>query len=182
MNRILVPYMGSLHSNLRISTPYFTAHDIFLFSRRTIKIIVHYFCLTQPYTLFIFRYKASVTLPMLSTGYDKIKDYDFGVCHADDLFLLFKPRILSERVNLSEKDEKMVKKMIEIWTSFATNGQPSSQPDWLPLTKEKHQWAVLNSQPLKMQFDQDFEQKVEFIRSMFEVLSGYRHMNFEVIR
>ena len=37
---------------------------------------------------------------MLMNSYEKIKEYDFGVCHADDLFLLFKPNAIPTTNNL----------------------------------------------------------------------------------
>ena len=74
-----------------------------------------------------FRYKGGLTLPMLITSPDqeKIKSYDFGVSHGDELFFLFRQTgLLSDRNELlrNDKDQDMIKKMIHLWTSFATNG------------------------------------------------------------
>ena len=72
----------------------------------------------------------------------------------------------------------MIKKMVHLWTSFATRGHPDD-PTWTPLTLEDHKWAVINNKPLKMAGDKDFEHKVEFVRSMLEVLTGWRDMKIE---
>ena len=38
-----------------------------------------------------FRFKGDASLSMIKYGnYDKISKYDFGTCHADDLFVLFR--------------------------------------------------------------------------------------------
>ena len=72
----------------------------------------------------------------------------------------------------------MIKKMIHLWTSFATKGQPD-EAEWHPLSKDDHKWAAINRDgSIKMAWDEDFEHKVEFVRSMFEVLVGYRNMIF----
>lgn len=105
-----------------------------------------------------------------------LKNYDLGVCHADELYLLFNDK---ETLKKSTQDLKMSQKLITLWTSFAYQGIPNDD-QWQPLTKDNHQWALLKSEnTLKMGWSEDFEQKVEFLRSMFEVLIGYRNMNFE---
>ena len=43
-----------------------------------------------------FRYNGDVSLPMLYANYDKISKYDFGTCHADDLFVLFRQEGIKE--------------------------------------------------------------------------------------
>lgn len=53
-----------------------------------------------------------------------------GVQHGDESFYLF------PFVPLNEQDTYMAMIMIDMWTSFAINGIPSSDyaPKWLPLT------------------------------------------------
>ena len=49
---------------------------------------------------------------LLGSESEKMESYDFGVSHADDLFLLFRQTgILAERNELlrTEKDQKMIK-------------------------------------------------------------------------
>ena len=61
-----------------------------------------------------------------SPDQEKIKSYDFGVSHGDELFFLFRQTgLLSDRNELlrNDKDQDMIKKMIHLWTSFATNGE-----------------------------------------------------------
>lgn len=116
---------------------------------------------------------------MYHNSYEKISNHDFGVCHADELFVLFRQGSLEHKNEIvrGHHDMSMIKKMVGMWTLFAAQGQPHK--DWQSLTKENHQWAILDSKPLKMSWDDDFGQKVEFVRSMFEVLDSYKNMNFQ---
>ena len=48
------------------------------------------------------------------------------------------------------------KKLIRLWTSFASKGQPD-EPEWHPLTKDNHKWAQINRDgSIKMAWDEDF--------------------------
>ena len=120
-----------------------------------------------------FRYNGDVSLPMLYANYDKISKYDFGTCHADDLFVLFRQESVKEDL----KDQKMIKKMVNLWTNFAYTGVPD--PEWQVLSKDNHQWAALDHRKLRMEWNEDFAHKIEFVRSMFEVLNGYRNVKFQ---
>ena len=110
---------------------------------------------------------------MTMQNYDKISKHDFGTCHADDIFVLFRQANIQE----DSKDQKMIKKMVNLWTNFAYTGVPD--PDWQALSKDNHQWAALDHRKLRMEWDEDFAHKIEFVRSMFEVLLGYRNMKFQ---
>lgn len=122
----------------------------------------------------VFYYRLKYKNQGQTRSQQSLKNFDLGVCHADELHLLF-----NDQKSL-KSDQKMSQKLIDLWTSFADKGVPNDA-QWQALTKDNHQWAVLkgNGQPIKMAWDEDFEQKVEFLRSMFEVLIGYRNMNFE---
>jgi hypothetical protein len=37
----------------------------------------------------------------------------------------------------------------------------------------------LNSKPIKMTWDEDFGQKVEFVQAMMDLVTSYRHMDFQ---
>ena len=78
---------------------------------------------------------------MLQKSYNKISSYDFGVCHGDELFMLFRNKRLGDKNEIlkTTKDHEMSKKMIGLWTSFASKGHPNDA-NWLPLSKENHQF------------------------------------------
>ena len=127
----------------------------------------------QPIFYYRYKHKGGVTLPMTYEYYDKISKYDFGVCHGDDLFVLFRQENFKEEL----KNQDMIKKMVKLWTQFAHTGVPDQE--WQALAKDNHKWAALDERKLRMEWDEDFAHKVEFIRSMFEVLVGYRNVKFQ---
>jgi carboxylesterase type B len=135
--------------------------------------------MTENIFYYHYSHKGGLTLPMLYPDYADILDHDFGVCHADDLWVLFRQGILGPKNEMIKvgQDPAMIKKMVEMWTKFSTDGQP--HPDWPSLTNDKHQWAVLNSKPIKMTWDEDFGQKVEFVQAMMDLVTSYRHMDFQ---
>lgn len=51
--------------------------------------------------------------------------YPGGICHGDDLIYLF------PTFNLHDRDRRMSRKMVDLWTSFAIRGVPNA--DWPPL-------------------------------------------------
>ncbi|XP_017776969.1 PREDICTED: venom carboxylesterase-6-like [Nicrophorus vespilloides] len=59
----------------------------------------------------------------------------YGVCHGDDLMLIFSDTHSPTTAKLTEADEKMVQTMIGIWISFAHTGKPQFVPDWTPVSK-----------------------------------------------
>ena len=118
-----------------------------------------------------------MTLPMFYYGKEDLMRHDFGVCHADELFVLFRQEFLGEHNEIIKgADTPMIKKMIRWWTSFATTSQPD--PDWPRLTKDKHEFAVLNSKPIKMLEDKELNEKVTFVSTMKKLNEDYKGMDF----
>ena len=76
----------------------FTTIDIFLLNKYVfgIKLLVNYF-----------------------TGY-KMLDFNFGVCHSDELFVMFKPHALGCSTLFNVQDERANKRLMTYFTNFAT--------------------------------------------------------------
>lgn len=57
----------------------------------------------------------------------------YGAQHSDDLIYLFP--YPPHAIVLNEKDKEIAKRMVNLWTSFATNGVPIAKgtPIWPPL-------------------------------------------------
>ena len=93
---------------------------------------------------FPFSFKGAITLPMFYDAYSEISSNDFGVCHADELFIQFRNRALGDKNEAmrTEKDVQVTDKMIQLWTRFASGHQP--HPEWQPLSKTSHQWARID--------------------------------------
>ncbi len=117
-------------------------------------------------------------MPMMDFGYEDMVDFDFGVCHADDLFILFRQDFLGPKNEIAKgADTVMINKMIGMWTAFAAKGDPGQ--DWPRLTKDKHEFAILNSKPIKMMEDKEFNKKVDFVMTMINLNEDYKGMDFQ---
>lgn len=80
------------------------------------------------------------TFSEIRFGYEKnIARYPFdgGVSHSDDLIYLFPhPQNVAQ---LNEEDTEMAQYMIELWTSFVTNGIPELK------STQTFQWPAFTS-------------------------------------
>ncbi len=54
---------------------------------------------------------------------------EFGVCHADELFMLFKANQLPLETVYTEEDKLTSKNMLKLWTDFAKTGNPTPNPE-----------------------------------------------------
>lgn len=74
-----------------------------------------------------------------------------GVCHADELSYIFSNNLESEAPGENTHEFKTMQRMIELWTSFATSGNPNNPQSeylkgvkWEPLASTKTPYKVLN--------------------------------------
>ena len=65
-----------------------------------------------------FRHKGRITLPKIRFNITK----DLGVSHGDDNFIMYKQWDPVEALK-SEDDAKFTKKLVSMWTNFATHGR-----------------------------------------------------------
>ncbi|XP_037081797.1 carboxylesterase 1E-like [Pollicipes pollicipes] len=88
---------------------------------------------------------------------------DFGPTHGDDLLYLFSGDERSPTVPGSP-DDRMIRFMVSVWTSFARTGRPSSDvlpmPDWPIFTSQSQRHMRLNSEPSVG--ERLFEERVRF--------------------
>ena len=68
--------------------------------------------------LYYFRHKGRITLPKIRFNITK----DLGVSHGDDNFIMYKQWDPVEALK-SEEDAKFTKKLVSMWTNFATHGK-----------------------------------------------------------
>jgi carboxylesterase type B len=81
-----------------------------------------YWSTQAPVYQYLFHYKGSnsmVSLLMNSPSHSRL--WDTGVCHGDDLFLLFNMRILGLREE-NNRDRRISERMTTLWTDFAKTG------------------------------------------------------------
>ena len=65
-----------------------------------------------------FRHKGRITLPKIRFNITK----DLGVSHGDDNFIMYKQWDPVEALK-SEEDAKFTRKLVSMWTNFATHGK-----------------------------------------------------------
>jgi carboxylesterase type B len=69
-----------------------------------------------------------------------------GASHLDDIFYLFKS-IYADLPGIDSKEFKLVKVMVDLWTSFATSGTPETfegEINWNEMKKSDDEPKVLN--------------------------------------
>lgn len=49
-----------------------------------------------------------------------------GVCHGDDMYYIFHS-MLSHKAEIGSPEHKVIKNMVDIWTTFATQGNPNCE-------------------------------------------------------
>ena len=52
------------------------------------------------------------------TGGWKLFDFDMGVCHVDDVFVMFKPHVLPYGGLLTKEDEIANRRLLDYWVNF----------------------------------------------------------------
>lgn len=114
-----------------------------------------------------FGYRGTYSYTNLTVG----NNDNFGVSHTDELNYLFP--IIPEEFNLktgnyTKNDEFMIDVMVDLWTSFATTGKPTSKqmnpPDlWVPFDTERKTHLLLgdinNNTKLTMAISETFYPK-----------------------
>lgn len=111
-----------------------------------------------------------------------------GVSHADDLFSLFKPKLLPISVLGSEEDEAMSRFMVDLWANFATFHDPTPrgaegkfiggslsdlEKPWKPAKsgqKDGEDMAILNGGTISYAKSERFFARIKFWEKMFKDL------------
>merc|ERR1719383_960413 len=106
-----------------------------------------------------------------------------GVCHADELFLMFRNEDVSKSwlgdlaLN-TEEDIHVSRKLLELWTNFAATGHPSTDGVWPPAEdSEKPKYAVIDSKEIRLERTADFADRMLFVQNMLELI--HNHRNFD---
>ena len=107
----------------------------------------------------IFQYlltaKSSNSFAHLSLGLD---DTDLGVCHADDLYHLFKNHV--HNMTFNEGDLMLREFFLSSWSTFVKIGEPSPG-SWFPLDSSPPEYMNISFEP-HMESSQDYRDRMEF--------------------
>jgi len=132
----------------------------------------------SPTYYYNYQHKGSFTLPLAFGART-----DLGVCQTDELFLMFRHDEVSrswfgDLALQTEEDITVSRKMLEMWTTFAITGNPTPSGTWKPAgNDEEFQFAVLDSDKLRMEYPTEFSERMTFARDMLTKIYNHRHLN-----
>jgi len=75
---------------------------------------------------------------------------DTGVSHGDELFLMFESPMTAD---MTTEDTQMSNLLIDLWTSFATDGKPQNELEieWFPMEKDERRILNIDDNPLMIE-------------------------------
>ena len=118
---------------------------------------------------------------------------NYGVSHADELFLMFKFQQVSsswlgDLALQTEQDIVVQRKLVKLWTHFAKTGKPTEgerkyyydekkenkiifkENTWPPVTDSaKPKYAIIDADDLRLEYPAQFERKMEMVQSMMRL-------------
>ncbi|XP_046751105.1 esterase E4-like [Diprion similis] len=105
---------------------------------------------------------------------------DLGVAHGDDTFYIFAPELQFAGLNInkttSKKDLEMVDIMVQLWTSFVTNGTPTTLAlngtIWKPYSAAENNYLQIGNGPeveLNVRYS-FFEERMKFWATLKETV------------
>lgn len=127
--------------------------------------------LRAPFYAYRFSYDGDLNLQKMIYRLGKFK----GACHGDEMFHLFKPKIMDLEPERNSPSRAVREQMCRLWTDFAKHGKPS--PVWEPLkvnagTDADPTLDVLSiSDKLEMVTNPD-EGRTKFWRALYKRYNG----------
>ncbi|XP_046737847.1 juvenile hormone esterase-like [Diprion similis] len=127
----------------------------------------------QPQYLYSFEYEGTLKYSYNFSGGD-VKNY--GVTHGDDILYLFRsrhPYFGPPEYQHNENDWKMVDIMVELWTSFATTGTPTTSmfngtKIWEPFSSRNNYLQIGNGPELTLENKNDFlAARMQFCKDLY---------------
>ncbi|EFX78599.1 hypothetical protein DAPPUDRAFT_105048 [Daphnia pulex] len=95
-------------------------------------------------------------------------DMDFGASHGDELLLMFNSKMIAPMTD--PNDIKVSKMLLDLWTSFSSNGVPQSEEimgHWLPTTHQQPRYLQIDLEsPSLINGEMPFHSKLDFWRSL----------------
>jgi len=134
---------------------------------------------TTPTYYYNYQHQGSFSVPMAFGHMEPL-----GVCHADEIFLLFRnddvsKSWLGDMALQTEEDILVSRKLLELWTEFAVSGKPSTDRVWKPVDAENVKYAVLDSKEIRMEYPKDFSDRMLFVQNMIELVNNHRNFDLE---
>ena len=134
----------------------FTSVDLFLLNQYVlgIKLLVNYY-----------------------TGW-KIVDFNFGVCHSDELFLMFKPHALACSTLFNIEDVRANQRLLTYFVDFASEGI-SKNDNWKPASAPDYEYLEINGavEEPKMTYDPELKDRSMLWSKLLDLESLSRHLS-----
>ncbi|XP_023323461.1 uncharacterized protein LOC111697628 [Eurytemora carolleeae] len=113
---------------------------------------------------------------MLGLGLDLFRPSE-GVCHGDELFLLFKLNAIPMDP-ANAKDKQIRDQMIALWTDFASTHNPTPRTEkWIKFKSSKPQFYEISSESC-MKYPGDHKARMEYWANIWEnIPASYRKMS-----
>jgi len=133
-----------------------------------------------PIYYYNYQYQGSFSLPMAFGHMEQI-----GVSNTDELFIMFRHEEVSrswlgDLALQVENDIEVSKKMLNLWTEFAKNGNPTKDGSWAPVeSSDNIKYAILDENEVRMDYPKDFEEKMRFVQSMLNKIYKHRNLNMK---
>jgi len=113
----------------------------------------------------------------MKLGFDIFPSCD-GVCHADELFMMFKPHAIPVQLVRSEDDRRVSECLLDTWTNFATHHDPTpSDRAWKRFDPLAPKYFEIGSKSNEMGYSKEHaERMVEWEGIWEKVPPTMRHM------
>jgi len=113
-------------------------------------------------------WKLAVKLISLALGFDFFKTC-CGVCHADELFMMFKAHALPTSLLKSDDDKKVSENLINMWTNFATHHNPTPKDNiWTKFDPKDPKYLEIGSKSNIMKYPDSHKKRMEEWRKIWE--------------
>ena len=92
---------------------------------------------------------------------------DQGICHADELFMMFKGSILPDSA-VSDQDKRVRATLIDMWVNFATNHNPTPAGQWTKFNNTKPQYLEIGSEENKMMYPSHHKDRMDYMNNIYK--------------
>jgi len=104
-----------------------------------------------------------------NTSLDWICRSNDGVCHADELFMLFKPHQVPVTMVRSDVDKRVSSSMLQMWTDFAKVGNPTpGDGTWQKVDPDQMRYLEIGSAGNQMNYTEEYRAGYDEWRGMWE--------------
>jgi len=106
-------------------------------------------------------WKSLIKLTSLTLGFDLFKSTS-GVCHGDELFMMFTAGALPFSCIKSTDDRRVCENLIKMWTDFATSHNPTPRDNsWTRFDPKDPKYLEIGSKSNTMKYPEDHKKRMD---------------------